>query len=81
MTTRLADLAFNPNDVRPGWGALLLVLILCVVTYLLWRSMNTQLGRIKMPPSRPSRPPIPSASDVPPEGDSEDEQPPPTVAP
>ncbi len=54
MTTAL-PLAYNPNDVRPGWGALVLVLALCVVVYLLWRSMNTQLGRIQMPPDERRR--------------------------
>jgi hypothetical protein len=65
--------AFNPNDVRPGWGALLLVLILCAVTYLLWRSMNAQLRRIKVPPSRPPRPEIPSA-EAPPEDETEEQE-------
>lgn len=44
-------LAVEPENARPGYGALLLVLGLAVVTYLLWRSMNTQLGKIQMPPS------------------------------
>ncbi|MEJ7707755.1 MAG: hypothetical protein WKF82_11130 [Nocardioidaceae bacterium] len=43
-------LAYDPDDVKPGWIALVLVLVLAVITYLLWRSMNTQLGRIRMPP-------------------------------
>jgi hypothetical protein len=42
-------LAYDPNDVKPGWIALVLVLILALATFLLWRSMNTQLGRIKAP--------------------------------
>jgi len=50
MTAALSRLAYDPNDVKPGWGALLLVIGLGVVTYLLWRSMNTQLGKISMPP-------------------------------
>ncbi len=45
-------LAIEPEDARPGYGALLLVLGLAVVTFLLWRSMNTQLGKIQMPPSQ-----------------------------
>jgi hypothetical protein len=57
-----AVLAYNPNDVGPGWGALVLVLALVAVTYLLWRSMNTQLRRIKMPPSRPPDTRIPGAT-------------------
>ncbi len=51
-------LAYDPNDVRPGWIALGLVVALSVATYLLWRSMNTQLGNIQMPPSKAA----PSAS-------------------
>lgn len=48
-------LAYEPDDVKPGWIALVLVLVLAVATYLLWRSLNTQLRRIQMPP-RESRP-------------------------
>ena len=54
MTATLSWLAYDPNDVRPGWGALVLVVALLVATYLLWRSMNTQLGKIQMPPSSAS---------------------------
>ncbi len=54
-------LAYNPNDVKPGWIALVLVLVLCVVTTLLWRSMNSQLRKIQMP-AKPGRPPIPQAT-------------------
>ena len=49
MTTAAVYLAYDPNDVKPGWIALLIVLALAVATFLLWRSMNTQLGRIKVP--------------------------------
>ena len=42
-------LAYDPNDVKPGWIALVLVLALAVATFLLWRSMNTQLRKIKAP--------------------------------
>jgi hypothetical protein len=67
MTTALR-LAYNPNDVKPGWGALLLVLALGVVVYLLWRSLNTQLGRIQMPPSERRR--HWTSFDAPPSADS-----------
>lgn len=43
-------LAYDPNQVKPGWVALFLVLFLLIATFLLWRSMNTQLSRIKVPP-------------------------------
>jgi hypothetical protein len=51
-------LAYDPNNVKPGWIALVLVVALCVVTFLLWRSMNSQLRKIQMP-AKPGRPPIP----------------------
>lgn len=42
-------LAYDPNNIKPGWVALLIVLALGIATFLLWRSMNTQLGRIRAP--------------------------------
>jgi hypothetical protein len=36
----------DPNVVRPGWVALLIVLALGAATVLLWRSMGKQLKRI-----------------------------------
>jgi hypothetical protein len=53
-------LAYNPNDVKPGWIALILVIVLCLATVLLWRSMNAQLRKIQLPP-KPPRPPFPQA--------------------
>jgi hypothetical protein len=41
--------AYDPNDIKPGWIALGIVLALCIATFFLWRSMNTQLRRIKAP--------------------------------
>jgi hypothetical protein len=41
--------AYDPNDIRPGWIAFWLVLALGVATFLLWRSMNSQLRKIKAP--------------------------------
>jgi hypothetical protein len=49
-------LAYNANDVKPGWVAFWIVVALAVATYLLWRSMNTQLGKIRMPPKESGRP-------------------------
>ncbi|MGH3366598.1 MAG: hypothetical protein ACRDOY_05295 [Nocardioidaceae bacterium] len=40
-------LAVNPEKVKPGWLGLTVVLILCVATYLLWRSMNRQLNKVR----------------------------------
>ena len=51
-------LAYNAEDVKPGWVAFWIVVALGVATYLLWRSMNTQLGKIRMPPRPSSRPGI-----------------------
>jgi len=42
-------LAYDPNQVKPGWIAFFLVLGLLIATFLLWRSMNTQLSRIRVP--------------------------------
>ncbi len=44
-----AVLAYEPEDIKPGWVALVLVLALALATYLLWRSMNKQLDRIDVP--------------------------------
>ena len=44
-----AVLAYDENNIKPGWIALVLVIVLAIATFLLWRSMNTQLGRIKAP--------------------------------
>ncbi|MBA2774620.1 MAG: hypothetical protein H0U36_11340 [Nocardioidaceae bacterium] len=41
--------AYDPEDVKPGWIAFVLVVALAVATYLLWRSMNKQLRNIKVP--------------------------------
>ncbi|MGH3356773.1 MAG: hypothetical protein ACRDOJ_12825 [Nocardioidaceae bacterium] len=38
--------AVDPEKVKPGWLGLTVVLILCVVTFLLWRSMNHQLKKV-----------------------------------
>ncbi|MFY9915820.1 MAG: hypothetical protein WAK18_14210 [Nocardioidaceae bacterium] len=49
MSSAQILLAYDPNNVKPGWIALGLVVVLGIATFLLWRSMNTQLGRIKAP--------------------------------
>jgi hypothetical protein len=36
----------NPDDVRPGWIAAVIVLALIVGTFLLWRNMRKQLTKI-----------------------------------
>jgi hypothetical protein len=43
----LLDPVPAPGDVKPGWGATLLVLGLIAATVLLWFSMRKQLDRIR----------------------------------
>jgi hypothetical protein len=52
--TRWALVSAIPSEdqVRPGWLGFLVVLALGIVTYLLWRSMNTQLKRVDFEPGR-----------------------------
>jgi len=47
--------AYEAEDIKPGWIALVLVLALAVATYLLWRSMNKQLRRIDVPTQQEAR--------------------------
>jgi hypothetical protein len=54
----------DPNSVRPGWVALLIVLVLGGATVLLWRNMGKQLKRIDFDPDAGARDRAPS--DVPP---------------
>ncbi|MFI5732109.1 hypothetical protein ACIA49_18440 [Kribbella sp. NPDC051587] len=44
--TFLAPVEIDPNSVRPGWVALLIVLALGAATVLLWRNMGKQLKKI-----------------------------------
>jgi hypothetical protein len=46
VTTSLLTVEVDPNSVRPGWVALLIVLALGAATVLLWRNMGKQLKRI-----------------------------------
>ena len=41
--------AYEAEDIKPGWVALVLVLALAVATFFLWRSMNKQLRKIDVP--------------------------------
>ena len=51
----------NPEKVRPGWVALLIVLALAAATFLLWRNMGRQMKKIDFdenatepkPPTKP----------------------------
>ncbi|WP_405061499.1 hypothetical protein OG474_07575 [Kribbella sp. NBC_01505] len=44
--TSLAPVEIDPNSVRPGWVALLIVLAIGAATVLLWRNMGKQLKKI-----------------------------------
>ncbi|MDX6282621.1 MAG: hypothetical protein QOH03_3692 [Kribbellaceae bacterium] len=58
----------DPNSVKPGWVALLIVLVLGGATVLLWRNMGKQLKRIDFDPDAGARDRAPS--DVPPTTDN-----------
>lgn len=62
--TFLATAEIDPNSVRPGWVALLIVLALGAATFLLWRNMAKQLKKIDFDPDAGARDRAPS--DVPP---------------
>ena len=44
-----ADPVPAPEDVRPGWIALVTVVLLCAASLFLWFSMRKQLRRIQVP--------------------------------
>jgi hypothetical protein len=70
-------LAYDPNQVKPGWIAFFVVMILVVGTFLLWRSMNRQLGKIRVPPRASFEAGAADRLTTP----GEDEQPPPPTSP
>jgi hypothetical protein len=54
----------NPDDIKPGYVALVIVLLLCVATTLLWLNMRKQLRKIhfeekETPKRRGAKPPTP----------------------
>jgi hypothetical protein len=67
MTSPMAEI--DPNTVRPGWVALLIVLALCGATVLLWRNMGKQLKKIDFDPAdgagAPLEPADPSSAATP----------------
>jgi hypothetical protein len=68
LSIRLPATEIDPNSVRPGWVALLIVLALGAATVLLWRNMGKQLKKINFEPDDGVRDRAPS--DVPPTTDS-----------
>ncbi|WP_199238053.1 hypothetical protein [Kribbella steppae] len=74
--TFLATAEIDPNSVRPGWVALLIVLALGAATVLLMRSMGKQLKKIDFddgsaPGPAPSDGPASTDSSAAPAGDAE----------
>lgn len=56
LTTSL-DPVPEPEDVNPGWIALIVVVSLIVVTVLLWLSLRKQLGRVNVEDDSPAEAP------------------------
>ena len=65
ISLRTAEI--DPNVVKPGWVALLIVLALGAATFLLWRSMAKQLKRIDVDRDGADGP-APSADPASPDG-------------
>lgn len=72
LSTGLPTAELDPNSVKPGWVALLIVLALGAATVLLWRNMGKQLKRIDFDPDGGADDRAPS--DVPPTTDSSADQ-------
>ena len=64
-TTVLPMGEIDPNTVRPGWVALLIVLALGAATVLLWRNMGKQLKRIDFDPNGGPQAPADNTADDP----------------
>ena len=72
LSIKLPATEIDPNSVKPGWVALLIVLALGAATVLLWRNMGKQLKKIDFDPDAGARDQAPS--DVPPTTDSSADQ-------
>ncbi|MDQ4085259.1 MAG: hypothetical protein M3165_05520 [Actinomycetota bacterium] len=46
LTAAAVVAAVDPEKVKPGWLALVIVLLMGLATFLLWRSMNRQLDKV-----------------------------------
>jgi hypothetical protein len=82
VTTSLLTAEIDPNSVRPGWVALLIVLALGAATVLLWRNMGKQLKKIDFDDGTdgadgqaPSGGPASTDSSAAPAGDAEPTEP------
>lgn len=66
----------DPNTVRPGWIALLIVLALGGATVLLWLNMGKQMRRIDFDPDATARQaPTDAAPQAPAEQDEQTDRP------
>ncbi len=45
-TARLTEATYDPADIKPGWVALVIVLLLFAATTLLWLNMRKQLRKV-----------------------------------
>ncbi|TCM47840.1 hypothetical protein EV648_104234 [Kribbella sp. VKM Ac-2568] len=72
LSIKLPATEIDPNSVKPGWVALLIVLALGAATVLLWRNMGKQLKKIDFDPDAGARDQAPS--DAPPTTDSSADQ-------
>jgi hypothetical protein len=67
--TYLVVLEFDPSTARPGWPALVVVLLLAVATVFLYFSMRRQFRKIKVGPSEePPSSPDETPGSKPPDG-------------
>ena len=57
LSIKLPATEIDPNSVKPGWVALLIVLALGAATVLLWRNMGKQLKKIDFDPDAHKNPP------------------------
>jgi hypothetical protein len=53
MNSVLVLAAVDPAKVKPGWVALVIVLLMGLATFLLWRSMNRQMKKVRFPDDPP----------------------------
>jgi hypothetical protein len=59
----MADPVPEPNDVKPGWIAGVVVLLLVAATLLLWMNMRKQLRKIRFDQPDENEDPRPAGED------------------
>ena len=70
MNSVLVLAAVDPAKVKPGWVALVIVLLMALATFLLWRSMNRQMKKVHFDEGR-----VPSGPGGDPTGEGDDQRP------